>query len=212
MELDDLRRQWQQPVPADAPASLAPPDLARLLKRRSGGLVEKMQRNARLELGYNVLVMLALPFVYVRLHNPLFRAEAVLMLLLAGGLLIYYYQKLKMLRRMLLLEGNVRENLGQLCSGLRHMLRFYYRLTLASAPVALLFIFGFYVGQELARPGPMRAWHLLSMGAGMTVGCLLVQVPIVFGTRWYLQRLYGQHLDRLEANLQELTEEPVVSR
>jgi hypothetical protein len=34
----------------------------------------------------------------------------------------------------------------------------------------------------------------------------LVQVLAVYGTRWYVQRLYGQHLDRLEANLAELEE------
>jgi len=36
----------------------------------------------------------------------------------------------------------------------------------------------------------------------------VVQVGVVYFTRWYMQRLYGQHLDRLEGQLQEL-DEPV---
>ena len=32
----------------------------------------------------------------------------------------------------------------------------------------------------------------------------LLQVAAVYGTRWYVQRLYGQHLDRLEGLLREL--------
>ena len=33
-----------------------------------------------------------------------------------------------------------------------------------------------------------------------------MQVFAVYVTRWFMQRLYGQHLDRLEANLRELDE------
>ena len=35
---------------------------------------------------------------------------------------------------------------------------------------------------------------------------VVVQVGVVYFTRWYLQRLYGQHLDRLESQLRELDE------
>ena len=47
------------------------------------------------------------------------------------------------------------------------------------------------------------------MTAVMLVGGALLQVGTVYGTRWYLQRLYGQHLDRLEASLRELGDEPL---
>ena len=49
MELDDLRRQWQQPEPAAPP--LAPAALNHLLAQRSGGnlVIETMRRNAWLE-------------------------------------------------------------------------------------------------------------------------------------------------------------------
>ena len=52
MELDDLRRQWQQP-PADPPAPLDAAALTQLLARQSEGIVGKLRRSARVELYIN---------------------------------------------------------------------------------------------------------------------------------------------------------------
>jgi hypothetical protein len=65
---------------------------------------------------------------------------------------------------------------------------------------------GYFVGKELARPTPFRWKMLLIIGGVMLVLGGLLQVLAVYGTRWYMQRLYGQHLDRLEHSLQELNE------
>ena len=65
----------------------------------------------------------------------------------------------------------------------------------------------FHVGKELAHPGAFHWKFLLALAAAYAVLGALVQVVMVYSTRWYLQRLYGQHLDRLEANLHELGDE-----
>ena len=57
MELDDLRRQWQQP-PADMPAPFDAAALAGLLARQSDGVIEKLRRSARVELYINLGVLL----------------------------------------------------------------------------------------------------------------------------------------------------------
>ena len=206
MELDDLRRQWQQPAPADAPP-LNRADLDELLTQRSGSLIEKMQRNARLEMAYTVLFGLATPFIFLRMQNSLLKAEAVLLLVLVLVMVRYYYRKLKMLGQMMRADTNVRANLGRLCSGIREMLRFYYRLSLWAGPLTLVLMYGYYVGQALAR-GEVFSTKLLLFGAGMLIGGGVMQIAIVYGTRWFQQRLYGRHLDRLEANLRELGDEP----
>ncbi|GAA4029598.1 hypothetical protein GCM10022409_12290 [Hymenobacter glaciei] len=204
MELDDLRRQWQQPAPADLPA-LNPRELDGLLAQRSGSLIEKMQRNARLEMAYTTLFGLATPLILLQAQNPLLKAEAVLLLVLVLVMLRYYYRKLKMLGQMTRADTNVRESLVRLCSGIREMLRFYYRLSLWAGPWTLVLMYGYYVSRALAR-GEVFSTKMLSFGAGMFIGGGLMQIVIVYATRWFQQRLYGRHLDRLEANLRELDE------
>ncbi len=210
MELDDLRRQWQQPEPAAPPLSQA--DLSQLLGRRSDGLVEKMRRNARLETAFVALVAVVMPLIIGFANNFLERAEVVSLFLLSLVLLGYYYRKLKMLRQMTRPDAHVLGNLRRLCAGLRSMLRFNYRLTLAMVPASLLLMYEYVVGKELARSGGVRTAVLLGLGAAFFAAGLLLQRAVVRATRWHLQRLYGQHLDRLEASLRELAEpEPAVA-
>lgn len=216
MELDDLRRQWQQPEPA-ASATFTPAQLGALLTRQRGGVVEKMRRSARWEMALMAVVAVFtigfLPYV------PELGLLPYLMLLLALGLLYYYYRVLDVLRQMTETTGNVRSQLGQLCAGLRQLLRFNYRLTLAMVPITLLSILTQPIGQELVRirqelmHNEHLHWGRLSLLAGIILAAgVLVQLLIIPHTRWYLQRLYGQHLDRLEGQLRELDDsEPPVS-
>ena len=205
MELDELRRHWQQPAPADAPP-LDRAALDGLLTQRSGSLVEKMQRNARLEIAFTMLCGLATPFVLLKTRNPLLKAEAGLLLVLVLITLRYYYRMLSMLGQMMRADTDVRENLGRLCRGIREILRFYYRVTIWAGPWTLLLMYGYHVGRALAR-GEAFSTELLSFGAGLFVGGGLMQVAIVYATRWVQQRLYGRHLDHLEASLRELSED-----
>jgi hypothetical protein len=206
MELDELRRQWLQPEPAPPP--LTPAQLDDLLAQRSGGLVDKMRRNAWYEAAFTLLVAVVMPLLLGFAHNFLQRAQLVSLFLLALVMLGYYYRKLKMLREMTRAEANVRGNLHRLSAGLRSMLRFYYRLTLAMAPASLLLVYEAAVGKELLRPEGVRVGLLLGLGGALLVVGLLLQWALVKGTRWYLQRLYGQHLDHLDGLLRELDEPP----
>lgn len=205
MELDDLRRQWQQPEILAQPL----PDVVALLNHRSANLADKMRRNALLEASLTVLLVVAVPFV--PLHPspgtplPLLVAMRVLLVLLLLALVYYYYQMLRLLRRLVQPEVQVRTHLAALCVGLRQLLRFYYRLSLFTVPAVVALMIGFQMGRELAHK--THHWGKLGIFAGslLLLGMLL-QVAMVYGTRWWVQRLYGQHLDRLEGQLRELDE------
>jgi hypothetical protein len=207
MELDDLRRQWQQPDLTGVPAMNAA-QLSSLLKGHSDGVVEKMRRNTWFEIVGSVLLMLAAPLLLLHVGSGviIFRAYMVLFEVLAIALLYHYYRQLGLLQRMTQADTAVRTHLGALCEGLRQLLRFYYRVTLAALPFTLLLNLGYVAGQELARLGPFR-WGLVGLiGGAMLLLGGLAQLALAPITRWYLQRLYGRHLDRLEASLRELAE------
>jgi hypothetical protein len=201
MQLEDLRQSWLNPPDEVAPINSQ--QLDKLLASRPG-LVDKMRRNARWETAFAAVFTASAPFTWVFATSPLYKVYAVIVLLLGAGMLYYYYRMFAVLNSMRLVEGNVRAHLQRQAAGMRALLRFYYRLTLAAGPYLMLLNLGYFVGVELARPGPLR-WALLLEMAGVTVvaGGLL-QVAAVYLTRWFMQRLYGQHLDRLEASLAEL--------
>ncbi|HEX8429467.1 hypothetical protein [Hymenobacter sp.] len=205
MELDDLRRAWKQPTAAEAPPALDKAAVAKLLAYGADSPVAKMQRNARVEMVLTALLML-LPFAFMRPNKPLTVFWTTFMVVLGSGQLYYYYYKLGVLRRMATVEGNVRDHLRKLCLELRRLLRFLYRVTLATGPVTLLLLFGSYVAIEQVRPAGLRPQFLLIVAGVTLVLGFFIQLCVLYGTRRYLQRLYGQHLDRLETSLQELEE------
>ncbi len=198
MELDDLRRQWR-----NSPDSPTPLELIGLLGGRSANLIEQMRRNAWLEIILMALVtlmtLIALPSL------PALRWWLYLLLLSIVGLGYYYYRLLGLLRQMADPAGSVRRHLAQLCAGLRTLLRSYYRLSVAMVPCSML-VMGAQISQGLIRSEGL-AWARLGLFAGILAGAgglvLWLQIP---ATRWYLQRLYGRHLDRLESQLRELDE------
>jgi hypothetical protein len=207
MELNDLRRHWQQPEPAAAALSAA--QLRELLARQRGGLVDKMRRNARWEMALAGLLAGIMLAALTQAHKAVFQLYAAFSLLLMLVLVYYYYRLLAILRQMAEPGNSVRSHLAQLCAGLRQMLRFNYKLTLWTLPWTFILIYGFFTGQLLAGKATY-SWQVWAMAGGaLLVLGSVIQVGVVYFTRWYMQRLYGQHLDRLEGQLQEL-EEPAV--
>lgn len=204
MELDDLRRQWREPEPA-APAAITATQLHELLASQRSGLAEKIRRNTRWDVGLGSL-MLLLAFA-VGLPDM----QKALTQLIAGGLLLflilllyYYYRMMTILQQLDETTGSVHSHLVQLCAGLRRLVRFYYYLSVRANPAIFLLLYGFLVGKELARPAAFRWEKLGLMAAGFLAFGALLQVGIVYTGRWWVQRLYGQHLDRLESQVREL--------
>ncbi|RZK19078.1 MAG: hypothetical protein EOO56_14920 [Hymenobacter sp.] len=209
MELDDLRGQWQRPEPAASP-TFTSAEFRALMARQRGGLLEKMRRNT----WYEAVVGLGLvaPVLIVPMfksHKPLSMLYASIMCLLSLLMVYYYYRVLRVLRQLTETSGSVRNHLGRLYGGLRQLLRFYYRLTLAMSPVLLLLVYGFLIGKEVSRTVGFRTSLMVGIGIGLLFLGVVLQVAAVYGTRWWIQHLYGQHLDRLEGQLREL-DEPAV--
>jgi len=201
MELDDLRRQWQRPEPV----ALNKAALLQLLAQQSGSILTKLRRNARLELAINyALLPVALAVagwasaLWVRLFGGL-------LALVAGVCIYYFYRKLGLLREMDNPADDLRGHLRRITQGLRALIRFYYRLTLAMIPVTMLLN---VVMVLTTLRGPVTTLKINIVLVGLLVMSLLLYWPVARGTTWYLQRLYGQHLDRLESQLRELDESP----
>jgi len=205
MELDDLRRQWRQPAPAAEPVTLSTAELRQLLARQSGSIVAKLRRNARLEMAINYALLpvsLAVawlaPALWVRLWGGLLG-------LIALVCIFYFHRKLGLLKGMSDPAGDLRAYLLRLTTGLRSLIRFYYRLTLAMLPLACLMMGVIALASTTKAVSPTKIWLI---GAMLAVLCVVLYLPTAHTTKRYLHWLYGQHLDRLEGQLRELNDGP----
>lgn len=209
MDLDNFRRQWQQGQPSETLDAAA---LSQLLTRRSTSPVAKMLRNAWLESGFNVLCFLIFGSVLTApaaTQSTLGLARsisaAMLMLCVVAG--YYYYHKVQVLRQLRQANGPLRDHVARQLRTLRQLMHLYNLGTLWSIPAVFLIVLGF-LGVQLSQK---LAGQKLLLSLVITTGIVLVVGGATFllmrqTMRWYLQRLYGQYLDRLEAALHELGE------
>ena len=201
MELDDLRRQWQRPEPV----ALNKAALLQLLTQQSSSILTKLRRNARLELAINY-ALLPLAVAVAGWASALWvRLFGCLLALVAAVCIYYFYRKLGLLHEMDNPADDLRGHLRRITQGLRALIRFYYRLTLAMIPVTMLLN---VVMVLTTLRGPITSLKTSVVLVGLLIISLLLYWPVARGTTWYLQRLYGQHLDRLEGQLRELDDSP----
>lgn len=208
MELDDFRRGWKQPTAAEAPAALDTAALAKLLASHSNNPVAKMRRNVWLEIGFAVgcVLVSCVALVYARsLYAQAMLGWLIVLCLLSS---FYYRRKLVVLRCLSDASGPLRDHVARQLSSLRGLVQLYFQATMWSLPVSLGIGLVLTSGRILHTFSGLKPL-LLGLG-GLVVGYGLIGWPAYLGmrwfTRWYLQRLYGQHLDRLEGLLRELEE------
>ncbi|WP_140465013.1 hypothetical protein [Hymenobacter nivis] len=202
MELDDLRRQWQQPT--ETTAALDAAALTRLLARQSDGIIEKLRRSARLELWLNGGVIVGALALAV-LARPLWLQVCGGLLVAIGAVCIgYLLRKLRLLHRLDDPAGDLWAHLARLASGLRSLIQFYYWFTLAMLPVAGLLNVLMVLTTARHPIGLATVPGVLTVVGLVLLLPALLYLPVGSVTKKYLQHLYGQHLDRLEANLREL--------
>lgn len=210
MELHDLRARWQQAAASDPTPDLQKAAFDELLARRSQSPVAKMRRNARLELGAMAVCLLisglGLYYAWDTYNRTLF-IWLIIICLLCG---LYYRRKLAVLSALSETSGTLRENIALQLTSLRALTRLYYAGTMWSLPITLPLALYFTQSDIFQRLAAAQKWNSLAI---IVLLNLLVALMIFFltrnTTRWYLQKLYGQHLDRLESSLRELDEPPL---
>jgi hypothetical protein len=203
MELDDLRRQWQQ-APAVPPAP--PAELRQLLTQQSTSTIAKMRRNTWNEITMAVIVVISNLGLLLSYRGPVNLLYAALIGLLVVIMTGYYILQINLLKQLARTDGNVRGHLREVYASLRRLLRFNDKLTLWTAPITWVVLIGYYVWRELSQVAEPRWVKLgLVVGSSLVLGAAL-QVGLLKLNRWWSQYRYGQHLDRLEGQLRELDE------
>lgn len=207
MELNELRQMWNRQTTAE-PAPLSEQSVARIVARKSDSEVTRLRRNAWWEVGSIVYVIIALPFGIDYFDNQFIKGYLLTFELLSVAFLYYYYRKFKLLRRMDHVDKDVRGHLQTLITGLRGLLAIYLRLSLWVTIAALIATTSYQAFRlTLKYDGGKLVWGIGSMMVIMFLtGAILYWLMIKF-TKWYLHKLYGQHLDRLEGYLHELQAE-----
>ncbi len=211
MELDELKSLINHKLSTDHTTRSAE-DIAALLTKRTGSVIDKLKRSLRIEI-ISCLVVIAL-FFYLgfaggyRSLQIYFSVFGVLSFVFLG-FIIY------LLRRTIQLSATtlpVKSNLQTIVDIIQEFSRRYFQFSMALIPVCLTF--SFILGYNEPQPIPevdrvaknlfSAKWQVFVF-AGVYV--IALSVGVYYFTKWYLRKLYGRYIDELKECIRELGEE-----
>jgi len=211
MELESLKYVWHT-ITAGLEGEQDRSQILAQLRKRSRGPLTKMRRNLAGELVLILLVYSTGILFYVlgfggRLSEIAW-LQFLLLLMFAG----YFYRMNRLLGEMQCFSCAVRSNLERQIATLKKYTRFYIIAGTCMIPFAVVFTF-LIIQWKLPHPAGSdlyyrlvgypwwrspRAWMIAI--APLTVGIYFVNV-------WYVNRLYGRHISKLQEILREMDEE-----
>ena len=171
----------------------------------SQDLVSKMRRNLLYELLIVLVCVTAICLFYFTAFDGKLKEVGWAYLLLAFAFTCYYYKKSNLLKAMQCPTCMVKHNLQKQLRTLQKYVRVYLIGGTALAPLVMLF---FYLLLYYKNIVIFPALHSVKGVPVFTLFYLLFTVifTIIFyyTNRWYVNRLYGRHIERLKNLLTEI--------
>ena len=204
MELEDLKSIWKSNEPVFQPKNEQ--EIAMMLKGRSISIINKLKRNVWLELVFTIVVSVGLLLYALSLQKGALKWTTISLLLMCLGSTIYYIKKLSVLNRVQWINDNLHDTISFLITNLTGYLKFYKNSYTVLYPVyfslGLLF--------SVLERGTDKFVELLSKPSTIIYLLFMAGVFFLVSTwfaRWFLKKLYGDHLEKLKNVLKELKQQ-----
>jgi Flp pilus assembly protein TadB len=206
MELDQWKEIWQAEPPAKPTDSQK---LRALLDKKSGSPVARMKRNLNAELWIILLTYGAAVIFYFFAFDGRMHEISWFMLFIGGFFVAYYLRKQKLLRELEHLNRQVKSNLERQVDSLERYIRFYLVSGTALVPFSMLF-FGWLLHSKargittdnIFFPSAYNPlWKAIMAWTALTAA---VTIFMYYINKWYVRRLYGRHVEKLRAVLNEM--------
>lgn len=222
MELDSLKDIWKDLDDKDLQPGREVP-VSSMLQKRSQGTIAKLKRNLNREL-FAVVTIYSVTIWSIVMYQRLYPELGVLLGLVGGAFLFYYYHKNKLLKQMQCVACEVRSNLKQQLATLEKYVRFYFVAGTMLTPLAY-FAAGVIIlfnGQEITPPLRDLPFEAETSVSQMPIAShisnhrffilfismgIVVTVCTYFFNRWLINKLYGQHIQKLKELLLQMEEE-----
>jgi hypothetical protein len=201
MEIEDLKYIWRKQNESFKPKQEA--ELAGMLRGNSTSIISRLKRNVWLELLFTFLGGVALLAYALTLPDGSLKRTSISILVLFVIYSFYYLKKLRLLNRFDPGNDHLKANLQHLIQNLKGYLRFYKRSYSILYPVYFCLGLLFTAIEQGATGFVNRVTRPEILGT-LLVGAILFFVCSTWLTSWYLKKLYGNHLEKLEKLLKEL--------
>lgn len=210
VELENLKDIWKQQIDQNMDKqNIGKIELERLLKGRSTSILEKLKRNLLLEIALFAVCLVLVAAVPFYFHSKPVSVLCVLAIVIIFiPYLVYYIKKYNELNRFFVFHNDIKTSLESLIQQLEKYLKIYFYGSLLLSPFAV-FISALACLYEMKALGYLVYFDefskpTLSLILSFALLFTLISYPIL---KWYIRKLYGQHLEKLKDCLNELNAE-----
>lgn len=200
MEIEDLKGIWIKQSQTFTPKDEV--ELATMLKGNSTSIVARLRRSVWFELIVTFVAGMGLLIYALTLPGGWLKWTSGSMVVLFCLYSFYYYKKLNLLNRFDANE-NLRANLTHLIESLNGYLKFYKRSYAILYPL-YFFLALLFTAIEYGADGFLHRVSKPDVIASLVLFAAIFFACSTWLTKWYLTKLYGNHLKKLEAVLREL--------
>lgn len=208
-ELEDLKNIWSKTIEKDVGQQVVEQEKIRaLLNKKSTNIIDRVRKNlfGEIVLFFICLLLVASVPVFLRTKEVIVLCIAVICIIFIPYL-IYYIKKYNELKRFFSYNQDIKTSLGLLIIQLDKYLNIYFWGSLLLTPISG-FLSGFAILYEMKALGFLIYFDVfssatLSMIVSFALLLTLISYPIM---KWYIRKLYGQHVEKLKDCLRELNE------
>ena len=211
MELDDLKYQLKHKLSTDH-AGRSDEDIAALLTKRTGSIVDKLKRSLWIEIIFGILIVMIFGYIGLFSNYHAFRIYFSVFAVLSAAFVIILIYLLRRTSKLGATALPIKSNLQNIVNIIQEFVKRYFQFTMALIPVC--FIFSFLLGYN--DPEPMPAFDNFAKNIFSSAGrviifllayFLLLSIGMYYFTKWYLKKLYGKYVNQLKECIAELKEE-----
>ncbi len=201
MELDELKNIWKQSPPF---VHKNTEEIASMLKSKSTSIIDKLKRNVWIELIFTDVVGIALLVYALRIPSGSIKWMIISILVIFFLYTFYFIKKLLLLNRFEPGQ-DIKSNLELLAARLTEYLSFYKKSYAILYPV--YFIIGLlFVAVEKGMDKFIDSITQPKSLLYLIVMSLVFLFSSTWFVRWYLKKLYGNHVEKLKNLLLDIQE------
>jgi len=207
IELEDLKNIWSNKIENDiGQQAIEQEKIRALLNKKSTNIIDHVRKNLLIEIIMFFVCLLLIACVPIYFHYKEVTILCVIVIMVVFvPYLIYYIKKYNELKKFFSYNQDIKSSLQLLITQLEKYLSIYFWGSLLLTPISG-FLSGFAVLYEMKALGFLLYFDVfssatLSMILSFALLLTLLSYPIM---KWYIRKLYGQHLEKLKDCLKEL--------
>jgi hypothetical protein len=209
IELEDLKCIWSNKIEKDIGQQKVEQEKIRLLlNKKSTNIIDRVRKNLLGEIVMFCICLVLVACVPFYFHSKEVSILCVVVIaVIFIPYLIYYIKKYSELKRFFSYNENIKSSLQLLITQLEKYLNLYFWGSFLLTPVSG-FLSGFAILYEMKALGFLLYFDVFSSATislilSFALLLTLLSYPVM---KWYIRKLYGQHLEKLKDCLKELNE------